>query len=388
MRRAGDSAPYQDGEHFVVEAVAKAGKAERAIELEVAACDGGFIETALPNAVVDGTFGEGEVKMWRNIWKDKATAAEAKATIAKFEGVYTLSMDDGGYMSLTVGKNGDVKASGKLSDGTSVSATSPLMCDEDAGWFVLLYAAPSAYKGGSFATAVGFAAAVAGRPPYQLSPVIFAPQWTSRNPQATGEYGEGFVREVDLVGAYYNKLDTLRKYYESVRVGFGGAPDLGYTYKETSLNEKGKKVTTSSAATAEAVDTFSQPGLTATVNEKGAIVVAKATKPVQDKATKEWSYDGANDGGLALSFAQATGIFKGSYTFWYDYLSAYDDTNGKEALTHVSKKVSFEGIMVQGEESMRGFYLWDATGEYVDEKTGKPKTYKYKQSFPVLLLAE
>ena len=34
--------------------------------------------------------------------------------------------------------------------------------------------------------------------------------------------------------------------------------------------------------------------------------------------------------GIIFSFAQATGIFKGSYTFWYDYLSAYDDTNGKE----------------------------------------------------------
>ena len=179
VRRAGDSAPYQDGEHFVVEAVAKAGKAERAIELEVAACDGGFIETALPNAVVDGTFGEGEVKMWRNIWKDKATAAEAKATIAKFEGAYTLSLADGGRLSLTVGKNGDVKASGKLSDGTSISATSPLMYDEEVGWFAMLYAAPSAYKGGSFAAAVGFDAAVAGQPP-QLSPVMFEPQQSSR----------------------------------------------------------------------------------------------------------------------------------------------------------------------------------------------------------------
>ena len=117
----------------------------------------------------------------------------------------------GGYLSLTVGKNGDVKATGKLADGTSVSTTSPLMYDEEMGWFAMLYAAPSAYKGGSFAAAVGLAAAVAGRPPYRLSPVIFAPQWTSRNPQATGEYGAGFVREVDLVGAYYNRLDTLRK---------------------------------------------------------------------------------------------------------------------------------------------------------------------------------
>ena len=379
---------------FIVEAEAKAGKATMPVVLEVAACDGGGTDggrgaPALPNAVVDGTFGEGKVKMWRNIWKDKATAAEAKATIAEFEGVYTVSIADGaamcgsGYLSLTVGKNGDVKASGKLADGTGVSATSPLVYDEDAGWLVMLYAAPSAYKGGSFAAAVGFED--------QLAPVLFTPMWTSRNPQATGDSGEGFDREVNLVGAYYSKLDTLRKYYESVRLDLDGAPELDFTFKETSLNEQGKKVTTSSTATAEAVDTLWQPGLTATVNEKGAIVVAKATKPVQDKATKEWFYNGTNDGAMTLSFAQATGIFKGSYTFWYDYVSAYDETKAKdnETRAHTSKKVSFEGILVQGEEpKMDGFYLWDATGEYEDPKTGKAKSYKYKQSFPVRMFAE
>ena len=97
---------------------------------------------------------------------------------------------------------------------------------------------------------------------------------------------------------------------------------------------------------------------------------------------------GANDGALTLSFTQATGIFKGSYTFWYDYESAYDDMTGKTTMSHTSKKVSFEGIMVQGADSMDGFYLWDATGVYEDEKTGKEKTYKYKESYPVSLVAE
>ena len=395
VRRAGVIAPYQNGgeECFIVEAEAKAGKATMPVVLEVAACDGGGTDggrgaPALPNAVAGGMFGEGEVKMWRNMWKDKATASEAKATIEKFMGVYTVSVAAGadygsGYMSLTVGKDGNVKASGKLADGTSVSANSPLMYDEDAGWFVMLYAAPSAYKGGSLAAAVGFED--------QLAPVLFTPMWTSSNPQATGEYGEGVVRDVDFVGAYYDKLDTLRKYYESMRLELDGAPELDFTYKETSLNEYGKKVTTSSAVTAQAADTLGQPGLTVTVNEKGAIVVAKATKPVQDKSTKEWSYDGVNDGALTLSFTQATGIFKGSYTFWYDYVSAYDETKAKnnETRAHTSKKVSFEGILVQGEEpKMDGFYLWDATGEYEDPKTGKAKSYKYKQSFPVRMFAE
>ena len=371
--------------NFVVEAVAKAGKVTRDLTLTVGGHAG---RVTLLNAVAEGTFGDGEVKMWRGMWKDKATAAEAKATIEKFMGVYTVSVADGtdygcGYLSLTVGKDGTTRATGKLADGMSVSASSPLMYDEEAGWLVMLYAAPSAYKGGCFTAAVGFED--------QLAPVLFTPVWSSRDPQATGDYGEGFDREVNLVGAYYSKLDTLRKYYESVRLDLGGTPELGFTFKETSLNEQGKKVTTSSTATAEAVDTLLQPGLTATVDEKGAIVVAKATKPVQDKATKEWFYNGTNDGAMTLSFAQATGIFKGSYTFWYDYVSAYDETKAKdnETRAHASKKVSFEGILVQGEEpKMDGFYLWDATGEYEDPKTGKAKSYKYKQSFPVRLFAE
>ena len=380
---------------LVVEAVAKSGKETMPVELSVSG--GGLAETDLLNGVAMGTFGDDELKLYRNVWKDKATAAAAKETISRFAGVYTVALSPGmvgdcgsGFLSLTVGKDGNSKATGKLADGMSVSAASPLMYDEYDGWFVMLYAAPSAYKGGAFAAAVGFDAqdgsADDGRPPYRLGAVMFAPQWSSRNPQATGEYGEGFDRSVELSGAYYDKGDKLSAYYESLRVGLGNeGPELGFTFKETSINDQGKKVTTSSPDTAPAVDTLDQKGMTVAVTTDGKLVVEKATKPVQDRVTKEWSYEGANDGALALSFTQATGIFKGSYTFWYDYVSAYDETKDKATLAHASKKVSFEGILVQGEEpKMDGFYLWDATGEY--EERGKTKTYKYKQSFPVSVL--
>ena len=309
---------------FVVEAVAKAGKVTMPVVLEVAACDGA---PALPNGVAEGTFGDGEVMMWRNVWKDKATATEAKATIAGFEGVYAVSMEDGGYLSLTVGKNGDVKASGKLADGTKVSATSPLMYDDEAGWFVMLYAAPSVYKGGSFAAAVGFAAAVAGRPPYRLAPVLFTPQWTSRNPQATGEYGAGFSREVDFTGAFYDKAKKLSDHYNALR----------FSAEQPTL---------------DGVEPQNGGDVEITFDAKG--------KPVIDKAS-----------GLTLSFAQATGIFKGGYTFVFD--------------AKTKKKVSFEGILVPGADSMRGFYLWDASSSYDDPKTGKQKAYKFKSSYGVSL---
>ncbi len=332
VRRAGVIAPYQNGgeECFIVEAEAKAGKATMPVVLEVAACDGGGTggalgDRALPNAVAEGTFGEGDVKMWRNMWKDKSMAAEAKTVLAGFEGVYTVAVEDGGYLSLTVGKDGNVKASGKLADGTGVSATSPLLYDEDMGWFAMLYAAPSAYKGGSFAAAAGFDGH-AGRVTLPSGPA----QWTSRNPQATGEYGEGFAREVDLIGAYYNKTKSLNDYYDALKF----SADL---------------------PTLNGVEPQNGGEVEIAIDAKG--------KPVIDKSS-----------GLTLSFTQATGIFKGGYTFVFD--------------AKTKKKVSFEGIFVQGEEPrMDGFYLWDEAGVYEDPKTGKMKTYKYKQSYPVNLFS-
>ena len=370
---------------FVVKSDAKAGKVVKPIVLEVRY--GGEVES-LVNGFAEGEFCGGTAKMWRGIWKDKATAAAAKRVIDDWQGIYTVSLsadeDCGrGYLSLTVGKDGNVKATGKLADGTSVSATSPLMYDVDTGWLVMLYAVPSAYKGGAFALTVGF-----NEPQGVLGDAIGVSQWTSRNAEATAGHGEGFSRVLSLTGAYYNKLKTLHDYYESMRFELGDvSPMLAYTYKNTSFDDNNRKVTESWIEYADAVEApLQQEGMTVTVNEKGAIIVEKATKPVQDKVTKEWSYEGKNDGGLSLSFAQATGIFKGSYTFWYDYDSAFDETTEKLTQTHISKKVNFEGILVQGVVPLSaGFYLWDAVGEYEDTKTGKTKTYKYNESYTVIL---
>ena len=378
---------------FVSEVEAKSGKAIKWLEIEVSSLSS---SGTFANGVAYGWGNDVSLTMWRHIWKDKSTAAEAKEELAKWEGVYTLSLQSGddygaGYLSLTIGKDGNVKASGKLSDGTGVSATSPLLCDADEGCFAYLYMASSAYKGGALSLAVGFdngegAVATQGVGA-RLGGRFGIARWTSFNPEATGVYGEGFNREMTFVGAYYDKGKNLSEYYEALRLSMV-APVLAYTYKETYLGENGKKTTDSAISTAAAADTLGQAGLTATVNEKGAIVVAKVTKPEQDKESKEWSYNGANDGALSLSFAQATGIFKGSYTFWYDYLSMYDATTLTESWTHTSKKVSFEGILIQGQDSMNGFYLWDVTGFYYDPKTGKPKTYKYNESRPMSLIAQ
>lgn len=74
-----------------------------------------------------------------------------------------------------------------------------------------------------------------------------------------------------------------------------------------------------------------------------------------------------------ILFAAATGVFKGGYTFIF----------GEKT----KKKVSFEGILVQGADTLRGFYLWDASASYADPKTGKTKMYRYKVSHVVALSA-
>jgi len=367
------------GDNFEVEAEAKSGKAAMPVWLSVHKEYPGILDETIVNSAAEGWFESSQtatLSLWRNVWKDKSSAAAAKAEIARWEGLYTVSVDDGGYLSLTVGKDGTVKAAGKLSDGTSVSASVPLMYHICYDFFADICTSPSSYGGGFVWLSARFGA-------NRGSLVGDSMVVSSRNPQATGEYGAGFLRHLYFNGAYYDKLKKLNEHYEAVRVSFGEVPELPYTFKETYKNDSGRKVTASSLETGAAADTFWQDGLTAYVNEKGAFVVAKATKPVQDKATKAWSYDGTNDGALTLSFTQATGIFKGAYTFWYDYESSYDATTDKSTFAHTSKKVSFEGVMVQGEDKMRGFYLWDATGVYEDPKTKREKTYKYKESYPV-----
>ena len=70
-----------------------------------------------------------------------------------------------------------------------------------------------------------------------------------------------------------------------------------------------------------------------------------------------------------------TGIWQGTYLMWPDPLSTK------------SVKVSFEGILVSGEEDLKGFGTYDATSFYpVYDRTGKKtgeKALKYKESVPV-----
>jgi len=327
--------------------------------------------------------------LWRNMWRDKSSEDAAKSVLRDLSGVYTATLysDDSGcgYLSMTLGMDGNLKMTGKLPDGTSVSTSTPLVCDGDTfgdGTFMaVLNVTPKAYKGGS--ASIAMMLDIDTRTIWSDDG-----EWTSFDPAATSEYGEGFALLLSVSGAFYDKGTRLAEYYSRLEFQID-APMLGYACKHTWYDEDARRKVTESSQ--EAADAVLVENPVVSVDASGSsFTVPKATKPIKDKATGEWLYYGANDGALTLSFAQATGIFKGSYTFWFDYVSAVDDSTDptKETLAHTSKKVSFEGVVVQGFDEICGFYLWDSTGSYEDPKTGKQKTYKYKESHTARLSAQ
>ena len=352
---------------FAVLTEAKSGRVAAALNL------------TLKEGAVDGSFGgeKDNVRMWRTVGKDK----ELLAKVADYVGVYTVSMDcDGtgyGYLSMTVDKNGNVKSTGKMADGTALTATMPMLFDGENP-MAILYAAPGTYKGGCVFDVIRF---LRNADPATGAMVLSVEDegmvWRSNAPNATEIYGEGFDYSVSLTGAWYNKLGALSDYYTQMAFS---AELPSYWAKIQETDEDG---TVSYMEEEIAVEPDCWAELTVSVLGNRFVVDQGAvTKPRQEDG--EWVYDGRNDVGLSFAFTQATGIFKGSFLAWYDYIGKMDWVKDRETAVHMSKTVSFEGVAVQGASVlMRGFFVSDATSTYEDA-AGNEKSYTYKKSMPVV----
>ena len=376
---------------LVADVTAKSGRLARRYRVEISQLQSA--QEGMENGIfigydVDDDEGDDAVPdatMYRNLCKDKQLAREVKASLKALAGIYNVALE-GGYLSVNVSEKGEVKATGRLFDGTSISVTSPLLNDSDittdtGGWFFYIHSAPASYKGGKFSTRVY----VDEEGLNSLEGV-----WYSNSPTAGSEYGAGFVRDVWFpYASRYDKSVSLGGLFSSAQVSLSELPELAAVYKETYYDDDaGKKQTDSSLTFVPAAD-FTLPGLL--VNAKGtAFDIPKATRPQQGEEDGEWLYVGENDGAFSLSVNQSTGIVKGSITFWFDYESAYDGTRDVSTFAHTSKKVSFEGVVVQdGADSVIACFLpWEMTGEYEDERTGATKRYNYKIPFSVYVMPE
>ena len=372
---------------LVILTTAKSGKETRNIWLAVCpygdAAENG--RRGLLSAMVEGELEDiASMIMWRNVWKDKGAAQYA----AILQGSYTASLaglDSYGYLSLKVDAKGGVKVTGKLPDGTSASSSLSLVSGDGAGgeFFAVWTMAPSAYKGGCVSGQLYFGDDERGT-------VSGTCAWMSFAPTATGDYGAGFNDALTVNGAYYDTGANIGRYYSRLTFS-AGTPELRVAVKVTDAeyDDYDRPHKYSYTEWSDIGSSVVPDGVGVEVGRDGKFFVPKATKPIKGYEPGEWFYEGENDVSLTLSFAKATGIFKGSFTCWYDYISACDYTKeeNSETFAHASKKVSFEGIWVQG-RSLCGFYLWDQTGIYwVEKPNGEEaeKTFKYKESFPVEL---
>jgi hypothetical protein len=198
--------------------------------------------------------------------------------------------------------------------------------------------------------------------------------WESFDPAATRDYGQGFRRELDLSGGWYDTVGNLYRYYagRTLTVGTEGAPApdlLAGTNRYTSA-------------------WWDPDGLTLSVvtNRLGVMTglsAPKAGAPVDPEHDRVWDYSADNTVGLTIALTRPTGVVKGSFKAWFDY-----------AATHTSKTISYEGVLTPEREDAgddaagRGFFLWADKSSYLSP-LGKPVPYGFNWSYDFkILLAE
>ncbi len=356
--------------------------------------------------------GDPVAKMYRNVWKDKDT--DIATTLAPYIGYYTAVLPGGdeygsGYLTFTVDGAGCVKTAGKLADGTALSMSGTLILDDIGRVFAVIYTSPTAYKGGCF-----FGLAEFFKPENGTAVILHTFDetpffWQNLNLQATADY-MGFERELVLSGGWYDKLINLRNFYENGLAvgGIGSLPQMLAAVRYTDYDWNSESETPPKISWTEEMPVDSAGaapnGLMLTVTGDGTGLAAPSaqtpTKVIDPETGEYWGYynyyDLVNPSGLAISFTRATGIFKGSFNVYYDYVSAQDLTSWNQTQAHVTKKASYEGVLTPVREDQadgiegRGFYLWPAKSSYDSgriDKNWEPilTSYSFNWSYDFLL---
>jgi len=364
---------YTNGGGFVFATEAVAGKTRLPLTVSVA--------QPAPDPAAPAGLGvaEGELScgqagtlaftLYRHLWKDNGMIGAA----AEYAGYYTAILPCGleagaGYLTLTVSQNGTVKAAGKLADGTKLSLSATLLADETGRVLAVLYSAPAAYKGGAFFAAIEFAVSDTGDRP--LLPVGTL-RWANLNPQATGDYGAGFDRELSLSGGWYDTTANLYRYYADAELFVDGEASVTPAIMVGTNRYESVWWTPYGIA------------LTPATNRTGVLSGFSAPQ-AEAPAPKEGGYDyagTANAVSLRMNLTRATGLFKGTFKAWFDY-----------GTTHTSRTLSYEGVLVPGradtEDTVEGggFFLWADKGSYVNP-SGKRASYTFNWSYSFLLSA-
>jgi hypothetical protein len=240
----------------------------------------------------------------RNRYADAKDAAAKLELEAGYKGYYTVQLPwsganppveirpGAGYLTLTVGAKGAVKYAGRLADGAAVSGSAPLCafraCRGDAAVpvFKELYS-----KKGSVGGLLWIDPAGPVRTDRRLGWEV---AWRRAGAGAGAGAGVSEAAWLESAGGRFAKGQ-----------GFGQGALAFYSAAGVRALFPG----------ADFVAAPSDAGVRVAV-DGGRLAMDKATPPVKD-ADGVWDYGaGANPAGATLSYAPATGIFKGAFKVW------------------------------------------------------------------------
>lgn len=280
------------------------------------------------------------VTLFRNNWKEPGMPQ----ILAGYLGYYTVALPTtnqvpaevaplgSGYVALTISAGGAVKAAGVLADGNAFSYSATMLYEPtnaatgaDARALVVLYTAPSSYKGRGALFGV---LEVAQGPEWELNKrnvVLEAVpvRWWNASPKITALDLGGFRLRLLPSGGYYNKAEVLSQFYAGRALaisasdlpedwdGFNNSADTGFTFLS------GPE------------DVGLTPTATGFTVQPKVLVKVPGTALVDlDQSTNPW--------GLSLILNKATGEFNGSFMAFYE---------SEGAAVQKTKTVSYKGLL-------------------------------------------
>ncbi|NLF19732.1 MAG: hypothetical protein GX595_21075, partial [Lentisphaerae bacterium] len=259
-----------------------------------------------------------------------------------------------GYLALNVSNTGQATYSGKAGDGTRFSGTTTVVEGPAGGGYITVFA-PLYSRLGHVAGRL-FIQPRGHRPTFDGEDFIPCPvsscgiadyndveaplsrgwdvfEWSfpGTNP-GRGQDADAFLISLSANGVEYPKGATLEDLGFDA-VGFTLLDDLGGLdgiLGNASAYRQGKQ--TEYAYPVEDAMLFGMEILA----DQGKLVAPAATKPTRLR-DGQYEYHGDTDAGLKISYAAQTGVFKGSFKLYYDYLTT--------RWQHKTVTVSFEGIL-------------------------------------------
>jgi uncharacterized repeat protein (TIGR02543 family) len=271
--------------------------------------------------------------------------AGAQAILGTFKGYYTVALppydaiptgaaqtapEGSGYLTLTVGNAGSVRIAGKLADGTSFSHASTLMLFEGCGpeacvpLFVPLYSRKGWTGGLLWFTPGGKAVVTTDR---DLGWFV---RW-----EKPAEKADGASVRLDAVGGFYSTTAALAAHY-LFSVDTNAVPHA-YTGGDADLLIS------------------ALPDGIGVTRSGSRLTMTRGTFPVLVDGV--YDYSAENSARATLLFTSKTGIFKGSFSLYYD-----DTIHG--FLQNYIRRVSYAGVLTpmrgnifSDEPAGQGYYL-------------------------------